>query len=228
MKRILTFAPLLAFCLLPCYAGVVTTDTLTVTTPTGAEWVSVDSNGNITGNDYGILGGSGSGCPVDQAYCLISGSLDPYALYYINDSTLPDPAQGGATPTVTMLIDPDLITFSDEFGIYGIGQDANGNPIYALGFYGSAPGIPSPLQGAGATNTYTEPAGPATWNATSLIDPALQCPGGGGEGECEVEGPRLYTANFADDYSASVPEPATVFLLGIGLAAFVLRKRVHA
>lgn len=123
---------------------------------------------------------------------------DPNQTYFINIPNLIDPNQFG---NPTSLIETNG-QHSDIFGV------ANTNGGLFLGFNSDSETVPAPF-GPGPI-VLNEPPGGITVSATQYLNPALQEQG--------------FTAQFFSD-GDKVPEPATLLLVGTGLAGIAVRRR---
>jgi hypothetical protein len=229
MKRILIFAPMLALSLLPCQAGTVAGDLLTiynssVQTPANiVDQIGFDLDGNPLTTIGFPLGSLGAGCGADNV-----GIEDPCTFYYINDPNLADLNQDyilSANPT------PIFYTLYDGAFLSDVVMVADGY----LGFFSAGGATPAgatilggPVIGAncsdGTAATCQESL--AAVNVSALLARTIQvCELGN---DCETEPYQVgYTAAFTSS-DFTVPEPGTLALLGIGLAVFGLRKRIRA
>jgi len=229
MKRILIFAPMLALSLLPCQAGTVAGDLLTiynssVQTPANiVDQIGFDLDGNPLTTIGFPLGSLGAGCGADNV-----GIEDPCTFYYINDPNLADLNQDyilSANPTPIFYTLYDGAFLSDFVGVVDgyVGFFSAGG-LYPAG----ATILDGPVIGAncsdGTAATCQESL--AAVNVSALLARTIQvCELGN---DCETEPYQVgYTAAFTSS-DFTVPEPGTLALLGIGLAVFGLRKRIRA
>lgn len=217
MKRILIVVSLaLGLGALAAQAGSVPSDVLTVynSQPGVAPGQSIESqiilyeDGSITYNGAGHIGGTpptpGSGeDPTFLYYMSIDspGMFDPAWLYPNHGIVL---REGGV--------------FSDLVAVFNTGLTA---PVYSLGFYSGEGGPNDSAAGLcplpdGKTYPTVCNFEEADFNGdiTSMLSSQLITNG--------------WTATFTSDVDATTPEPATLILFGIGLAALGLRKRIRA
>lgn len=235
MKRILLFAPLLAIFLTTCHAGVVpplVADSLTVYD--SSNQIPANIVDQILVNSDGTTSYIGAGLGISGGPC-VTGEPDPCAFYYIEDSSLADNLQLGSLDTLY-----NGAVLSDLFGVYygdysfGVLQTSS---FAALGFFPHAlDGTPSPYDGATGPDCATSgdpttcpQVSPANefFSATTFLNPSLTSCGGGdddNEGGDDNGGGSCYTAQFYTDAGSTAPEPASLFLLGGGLAVLALRK----